>query len=197
MGTKNPSAEVGEGRRGDEPGLNPRVGRVRGGACPGCACDHGPRRGSRPSSASVGRPACWDSRLTPRLSRVLARGHARLVALGVGQHPEPRGVLVADQDPAGLERRPRSALGDLGRHPDVEVEALPRLLVQVRSAGTTASAASRRGRAAPRRMCGWSVSPSTARQNGLIPRGPRCRARSRPRTWRSGRPRRRDRRRRR
>src|SRR4051812_31294673 len=69
---------------------------------------------------------------TPRAAVLVASptgGQAGLVALGVGEHPEAWGVLGGDQGAAGLERRGQPRLHHVGRHPHVEVEALPRLLV--------------------------------------------------------------------
>ena len=96
-------------------------------------------------------PAYWDGRLTHSGARRSAApppgGQMQaLLPCGVGEHPEPRRVLVGDQRAAGLERGGDPLLGDLRRHPDVEVEALPRLARAARCPGTTASVAARRGR---------------------------------------------------
>jgi subtilisin family serine protease len=76
-----------------------------------------------------GRLACRDR--ARRSVAALARAHADLVALHVGQHREHRRVLGRDQHPAGGQRRLDASGGHLGRHPQVEVEALSGLVVRL------------------------------------------------------------------
>src|SRR5689334_17157926 len=73
-------------------------------------------------------PGDADSRSVPTAH---VRAHADLVALRVGQHGEPGRHVVGHEGPPGRERSldPRFRL--LDRHPDVEVEPLPRLVVPI------------------------------------------------------------------
>ena len=97
----------------------------------------------------------------------LPRGHARLVALGVGEHPERRGPLVADQAAAGGQgrldpprRRPRAAPGRRGGTAGAARRAAP--VGWNHSVGSEPS-----GSTSSRSELAESARPSTARQNGL------------------------------
>src|SRR4029078_7028457 len=58
------------------------------------------------------------------------RADADLVALGVRQHGEGRRPVVGDQGAACCQRRVDALLRDLRRHREIEMEALPWLLVR-------------------------------------------------------------------
>src|SRR5690606_20038534 len=119
--TPRPMADEGSTRGAPAGAVTSRVACVRES---GNACSQPRPARDRSSTQSLTRPKMWNHRIKWWSSSALPRAHAGPVALLVGEHPERRRGLVADQRATGRERRGDALLGHVVRHVHVEVEAL-------------------------------------------------------------------------